>query len=38
MNYTKHSKEITSKKRQLDLKDVLSHLLGPIPWALAEGD
>jgi len=29
---------VVAQTIQLDLKDVLSHLLGPIPWALAEGD
>ena len=29
---------VVAQTRQLDLKDVLSHLLGPIPWALAEKD
>ncbi len=29
---------ISAQSRQLDMKEVLSHPLGPIPWSLATDD
>ena len=29
---------VVAQSREIDMKQVLSHLLGPIPWALANGD
>ena len=29
---------VVAQSREIDMKQVLSHPLGPIPWALANGD